>query len=259
MELIFHVSAGPRRGVIPLQSRPFTRAGGTIGRAPECHLSLADPARHLSGFHALVSYHDEAFYLTDTSRNGIQLKSAGTFLARGREQRIEDGDVYVLAGIELCASLRQRPLPAGQLPQPGQELGEAVLLDLDPLRALDQQERIYSELDHLSAVASGRVSMYSDHAPGLMERVPLPEWGTSTVIADRHPRGQPSVDFWQRFGRVLGVDLADLDEQSREDLALQAARLARHVSATEFLASCSQLARQTDRLSHSANRGNEHV
>src|SRR5450830_737787 len=138
MELIFHVSAGPRGGGSPLQSRPFTRAGGTIGRAPECHLSLADPARHLSGFHALVSYHDEAFYLTDTSRNGIQLKSAGTFLARGCEQRIEDGDVYVLAGIELRASLRQRPLPAGQLPQPGQELGEAVLLDLDPLRALDQ-------------------------------------------------------------------------------------------------------------------------
>ncbi|MBV6749602.1 FHA domain-containing protein [Pseudomonas chlororaphis] len=259
MELIFHVSAGQRGGGNPWQSRPFTQAGGTIGRAPECHLSLVDPARHLSGFHALVSYHDGAFYLTDTSRNGIQLKPGGTFLARGREQRIEDGEVYVLAGIELRASLRQRPSAVGQLPQPGQELAEAVLLDLDPLRALDQQERIYSELDHLSAAASGRVPMHSDHAPGLMERVPLPEWGTSTVIANRHPPGQPSADFWQRFGRVLGVDLIDLDEQAREDLALQAARLARHVSATDFLASCSQLVRQTDRLSHSASRGNEHV
>ncbi|NWB83414.1 FHA domain-containing protein [Pseudomonas gingeri] len=259
MELIFHVSAGQRGVGSPLQSRPFTRAGGTIGRAPECHLSLVDPARHLSGFHALVSYHDGAFYLTDTSRNGIQLKPGGAFLARGREQRIEDGEVYVLAGIELRASLRQRPSVVRPLPQPGPELAEAVLLDLDPLRALDQQERIYSELDHLSAAASARVSMHSDHAPGLMERVPLPEWGTSTVIASRHLPGPPSADFWQRFGRVLGVDLSDLDEHSREDLALQAARLARHVSATDFLASCSQLARQTDRLSRSASQGSEHV
>ena len=133
------------------------------------------------------------------------------------------------------------------------------MLDLDPLQALDQQERIYSELDHLSALASSRVSMHSDHAPSLMERVPMPEWGASAVVANRHPPGLPSTDFWLRFGRVLGVDLSDLDESGREDLALQAARLARHIGVPEFLATCSQLVRQTDRLSHSASRGNGHV
>jgi len=259
MELIFYVSGGPGGVGSPSQSRPFTRVGGTIGRAPECHLSLVNPARHLSGFHGLVSYHDAAFYLTDTSRNGIQLKHSGAYLARGREQRIEDGDVYVLAGIELRASLRQASPAAGRLPQPGQELGEAILLDLDPLRALDQQERIYSELDQLSAVANDPTAMYSDHAPGIRERVPLPEWNTSTVIAGGHRPGPPLADFWPRFGRALGVDLTDFNEQDREDLALQAARLARHLRATEFLAASSQIARLTGSFSHSASRRDEHV
>ena len=39
MELVFYMAAEKAGAGSLSQSRPFTRAGGTIGRAPECHLS----------------------------------------------------------------------------------------------------------------------------------------------------------------------------------------------------------------------------
>jgi type VI secretion system protein ImpI len=42
------------------------------------------------------------------------------------------------------------------------------------------------------------------------------------------PRERRDDAFWKRFGAALGVDLDNLDEQAREDLAVQAAGLLRH-------------------------------
>ncbi|MEM9172265.1 MAG: FHA domain-containing protein, partial [Pseudomonadota bacterium] len=49
----------------------FTANGGTIGRAPHNDWVLPDAHRYVSGVHASIEVRDNAFYLVDTSMNGV--------------------------------------------------------------------------------------------------------------------------------------------------------------------------------------------
>ncbi len=89
MELVFDV-VGAQQFAPGLQSsKTFRQSGGVIGRAEGCDWVMPDRKRVLSGRHATVSYRDGAFFLTDTSSNGIQLKDSGASLSKGQPQRIE--------------------------------------------------------------------------------------------------------------------------------------------------------------------------
>lgn len=117
---------------------------------------IPDRKRILSSRHAEVSYRDGAFYLTDTSSNGIQLKDSGASLAKGSPQRIEHGSVYCLGDFEIRARLVRDPaMFEGDIGLPqaaGSIIPDDAFLDLDPITALEQQERVYAEVDDLTAV-----------------------------------------------------------------------------------------------------------
>src|ERR1035441_10435827 len=49
----------------------FGVGGGSIGRAHDNDWVLPDPERYLSAHHARVKFHNGAFYLLDTSTNGV--------------------------------------------------------------------------------------------------------------------------------------------------------------------------------------------
>ena len=234
MELVFDVVSAQQFVPGLLTTKTFKQAGGVIGRAEECDWVIPDRKRVLSSRHAEVSYRDGAFYLTDTSSNGIALKDSGASLGKGRPQRIEHGSVYCLGDFEIRARLIQDPaMFEGDIGLPqaaGSIIPDDAFLDLDPLTALDQQERVYAEVDDLTAVLRPDTAhaQQRDYAQIDEENLLVPE----LVVPQPAPQPKPAPEperlppsFWEKFSDALGVRLDDLDEDARQALALNAARL----------------------------------
>jgi len=233
MELVFDMVSAQQFAPGLISSKTFKQAGGIIGRAEDCDWVIPDRKRVLSSRHAEVSYRDGAFFLTDTSSNGIQLKDTGASLEKGRAQRIQHGTVYCLGDFEIRARLIQDPASfEGDIgrPQPaGSIIPDDAFLDLDPLTALDQQERVYAEVDDLTGVlAPPRAqAQQRDYAQIDEENLRVPElvMPKEATPPKTAPEPERLADFWTRFGEALGVDLGSLDEEARQALALKAACL----------------------------------
>ena len=236
MELVFDVVSAQQFAPGLLTSKTFKQAGGVIGRAEECDWVIPDRKRVLSGRHAEVSYRDGSFYLTDTSSNGVQLKDSGASLRKGQAQRIEHGSVYCLGDFEIRARLIRDPAlfegDIGRAQPAGSIIPDDAFLDLDPLTALEQQERLYAEVDDLSAILRPHhaPAQQRDYAQIDEENLLLPQLVAPTPPPQ--PRRAPEPErlppsFWEKFAEALGVSLDDLDDDAREALALHAARLLR--------------------------------
>jgi type VI secretion system protein ImpI len=234
MELVFDVVSAQQFVPGLLTTKTFKQAGGIIGRAEECDWVIPDRKRVLSSRHAEVSYRNGSFYLTDTSSNGIQLKDSGASLRKGEAQRIEHGSVYCFGDFELRARLIQDPaMFAGDIgrSQPaGSIIPDDAFLDLDPMTALDQQERVYAQVDDLTAVLQPHNvhAQQRDYAQIDEENLLVPELIAPPVITPPKPAPEPvrlPPTFWEKFGEALGVKLDDLDDDAREALALNAAKL----------------------------------
>jgi type VI secretion system protein ImpI len=234
MELVFDVVSAQQFVPGLLTTKTFKQAGGIIGRAEECDWVIPDRKRVLSSRHAEVSYRNGSFFLTDTSSNGIQLKDSGASLRKGEAQRIEHGSVYCFGDFELRARLIQDPaLFAGDIgrSQPaGSIIPDDAFLDLDPMTALDQQERVYAQVDDLTAVLQPHNvhAQQRDYAQIDEENLLVPELIAPPVITPPKPAPEPvrlPPTFWEKFGEALGVKLDDLDDDAREALALNAAKL----------------------------------
>jgi type VI secretion system FHA domain protein len=88
----------------PAASRQsFTRDGGTIGR--ETDNSWVLPHSKVSGHHALISYRQSAFYIEDTSRNGVCLNSSKNRLVRGQAYPLKPGDRILIDPYEIRVSV----------------------------------------------------------------------------------------------------------------------------------------------------------
>ncbi len=236
MELVFDVVSAQQFVPGLMTTKTFKQAGGIIGRAEDCDWVIPDRKRVLSGRHAEVSYRDGAFYLTDTSSNGVQLKDSGASLRRGEAQRIEHGSVYCLGDFEIRARLIRDPAQfegdIGRAQPAGSIIPDDAFLDLDPLTALDQQEQVYAEVDDLTAIIRPHQvqAQQRDYAQIDEENLLLPELVMPTPAPQAKPEPEPvrlPPSFWEKFGEALGVRLDDLDDEAREALALQAAKLLR--------------------------------
>ncbi|KAF1019341.1 MAG: hypothetical protein GAK37_03710 [Pseudomonas sp.] len=234
MELVFEMLNTKQFVPTELCQKTFKQAGGVIGRNEDCDWIIPDRKRHLSGHHALVSYREGAFYLTDTSANGIQLSDSGARLRKGEAVCIEHGSLYVMGDFEIRARLIRDPavfdVEVGRPQAAGSIIPDDAFLDLDPLNALDQQERVYSEIEELLSPGTvvqdsrqradyARIDMESLLVPELVE-VPVPVEPPPAKVVERQADG-----FWEQFGAALGVDLKHLDHDAKEALAVNAARL----------------------------------
>jgi type VI secretion system protein ImpI len=237
MELVFEMLNTKQFVPTELCQKTFKQAGGVIGRGEDCDWIIPDRKRHLSNHHAIVSYREGTFFLTDSSSNGIQDGGSGARLHKGEPVRIEHGSTYVLGDFEIRARLVRDPATfdgeAGRPRAAGSIIPDDAFLDLDPLNALEQQERVYSEIDELLApnTAPEDSRQRADYARIDMESLMVPE----LIAAPGEPAPAPapkaverqSEGFWDHFGAALGVDLKGLDHDAREALALNAARLLR--------------------------------
>lgn len=135
--------AGLRYGALEL-SKTFDEQGGTIGRADGNDWILPDPERHLSARHAAIYFQDGAFWLADTSANGVFVNGATEAVGPDRPLRLNDGDRLEMGDYEVAAALGASnaapPPPADDAiiqPLPSAAVaGDATAHTLDPLELL---------------------------------------------------------------------------------------------------------------------------
>jgi len=85
--------------------REFPAIGGTIGRGPENDWVLPDESRYVSSRHAVIDYQGGAYYLVDTSRNGVFVNGADTPVGQGHPQRLFDGDQLRIGEFEIAVDI----------------------------------------------------------------------------------------------------------------------------------------------------------
>ena len=87
----------------------------SIGRAAGNDWVLADPERHLSKTHCMITAADGRYLLTDVSTNGVFVNGSGTRVPRDGQVELTDGDeirfgAYLLTVSEAMASASAPPL-----------------------------------------------------------------------------------------------------------------------------------------------------
>ncbi|MFW2403590.1 MAG: type VI secretion system-associated FHA domain protein TagH [Gammaproteobacteria bacterium] len=85
----------------------FVACGGTIGRNPDNDWVLPDPHRYISGRHALIDFQGGAYYIVDTSRNGVYINTADAPVGRGHPQRLFDGDRMRLGDFDMICEITE--------------------------------------------------------------------------------------------------------------------------------------------------------
>ena len=108
MELEIQIVRDPCHDIPKQRVRVFGPGGGNIGRSPNNYWSLPDPKSYVSGQHCEVEFRDDAFWLRDTSRNGVFVNEAPV-----DEAVLEDGDVL---GLGSCRLVFRLPGPTGHEP-----------------------------------------------------------------------------------------------------------------------------------------------
>ena len=81
----------------------FGREGGTIGRGPRNSWVL--PHASVSGVHARVSFNQSAFYIEDTSRNGVCVNSRQNRLVRDQPYPLKAGDRILIDPYEIRVTI----------------------------------------------------------------------------------------------------------------------------------------------------------
>lgn len=108
-------------------------AGGSIGRALDNDWQLPDTQRYLSGHHARVHFRQGAWYLEDTSTNGVFVNDAVTAQGRRGLYALRQGDVLRMGEYRIRVHIDDE----GSLPLPGVNTMASLAIDnVVPLRAV---------------------------------------------------------------------------------------------------------------------------
>jgi type VI secretion system FHA domain protein len=105
MPLVLRVKSDNRILFGKRQAMKFDARGGSIGRSQDNDWVFPDPHRYVSSRHAMIDCQGGAYYLIDTSRNGIYINNADTPVSRGHPQRLFDGDILRIGDCDIAVEL----------------------------------------------------------------------------------------------------------------------------------------------------------
>lgn len=229
--------------------REFAACGGTIGRSLDNDWVLLDEKRYISNRHALIDYQAGAYYLVDTSRNGVYVNDADTAVGRGHPQRLFDGDRLrlgeFLVAVEITGNDEDIPddgmrdsVVRAQL-VPADESVELQLVDENKLRAFD-----YDAIErHLRPSETGQ-------RPAVPAR-PAAVTTAAPPVAPA-PGSQAALEV---FCKAAGLKPTDLHGSSPEEVLQMAGALTRELltGLAEMLQSRSRI-KEALRLPHTIIR-----
>jgi type VI secretion system protein len=150
-------------------------AGGSIGRAADNDWVLPDPQRYLSGHHARVHFRQGAFYLEDTSSNGVYVNGATTAQGRRGLYALRNGDTLRMGEYQMRVSIDTDE--AVPMSMPGTATMSVAEVDsVEPLLSTDLG------IDDLGA--SLNIQALIPAAPAAAAKVPAPVTGSSARVGE---------------------------------------------------------------------------
>ncbi len=149
MSLLLRVVNQPANSTTMPPSAWFDTSGGMIGRAKSAHLSLEDPDRMVSRFHAHVSFAEGTFFIEDMGSTNPALVN-DRVLTVGQRLQLSDGDririgAYTIAA-EIQADMNPAPAANGAAADPLPSGEVAAGEDLTLLEAFKIGARIEGEI-----------------------------------------------------------------------------------------------------------------
>lgn len=117
-------------------SRVFNEKGGTIGRSLQNDWILPDPDRYISGRHATIDFKGGAYYLADTSSNGVFINGDCEPLGKGNPRRLFNGDVIRLGDFVINVVVDEGESLVMPLDEPVSHVTDnsGSMVDMDPLK-----------------------------------------------------------------------------------------------------------------------------
>ncbi|HEX7416696.1 MAG TPA: type VI secretion system-associated FHA domain protein TagH, partial [Steroidobacteraceae bacterium] len=79
--------------------------GGSIGRSADNDWVLADSLRYVSGRHARIHFRQGAFYLEDTSTNGIYVNDGDQPLSKQEPYGLQNGDMLRIGEYQIVVTI----------------------------------------------------------------------------------------------------------------------------------------------------------
>lgn len=203
----------------------FSACGGTIGRAKDNDWVLPDPKRYVSGRHALIDYQSGAYYLVDTSRNGVYVNGADTPVGKGHPQRLFDGDQIrvgdfdVLVEIAESADEAQNDDMADSVvrAQQVQEDESMELMLVDEQKLVEEDDALAR---HVATEALGQTSQISERLPKLTSKK-----GPPPVRKSPAPAAKTDGLAIAAFMEAAGLTASDLAGNSPQNVLRAAGQL----------------------------------
>jgi type VI secretion system protein len=107
MTLTLRIISGQQAAMGPDSVKTFNGQGGSIGRVASNDWVLPDAERYLSSRHCAIHFRDGAYYLEDTSTNGVYVNAANDPLGKGQSLLLHDGDRLSLGDYEIAVEITQ--------------------------------------------------------------------------------------------------------------------------------------------------------
>ncbi|MFO1503834.1 MAG: type VI secretion system-associated FHA domain protein [Steroidobacteraceae bacterium] len=134
MALRLEVISSQRQALGAQSSIVLGVSGGSIGRALDNDWALPDPRRYLSGHHARIHFRQGAFYLEDSSTNGVYVNDATAPQGRRGLYALRNGDTLRMGEYRIRVNV---DADESILPAPGTgTLAQISVDNVVPLRAV---------------------------------------------------------------------------------------------------------------------------
>jgi type VI secretion system FHA domain protein len=158
--LVLKVTSPQNSSMGPEAIKTFGIEGGTIGRAAGNSWILPDPARFLSSQHALVSFQDNQFFVTDLSSNGLFINGSSEPIGKGNT--VPCSQIHTIAlgefAIEVKVNNSFSQAPSGF----DGGLADGLLASTPNDDLLLSEDMSHDPLDLLGASPSGQAANHFD-------------------------------------------------------------------------------------------------
>ena len=259
MNLILEIVNTPSVDIFQ-QSMSFDEKGGKIGRSKTAKWTLNDPTKHISNFHAEISFKDGQYFITDISSNGMYLKTPPKKFVKGvpvpldQKSAVMIGDYVIgVKTIENAFASSQPMSSAGVTPATagipdtffvGDDHREAFgvigdsapeekdivsLLDNNKNLASANQDMLLPELDNIMGVYDESEMVLND---SLSTHIEAPTFETIEQPLPSTPTEQPSPSsrsddtMLKILSLKLGVPVEHMSTQEKELFVSEIAELA---------------------------------
>lgn len=157
----------------------MAETGIWIGRARDCRISLDDPERFVSSYHARIDCLNGAFWLTDQSSNGTYVNGSPARLIKHQRYPLTDGDIIKIGMFALTVGtgMSGSRLAEPQFPAAG-ELGGAAASLADPLALFASSGS--------AALSQGAPESLEQYSHGAADHI-------DQLLGDLFPASQPAA------------------------------------------------------------------